>query len=252
MRTPLSHAMFVVIALSSSAIAQNTLDPAKSSNPTPQQLMAPNPETYGTSSETAIAVPDWEFNPSQSATTFAWFNGRYITSATGVLVAGLHLPEGALITRMEVQGCDSNATKSLSVSLEYRPNNGSLGVTLAQLTTNANTGCTLFPVTLSTPHTVNNAINSYFIAADTGGATDASITILAVRVFYKLQVSPDPAGATFADVPHGHPFHRFVEALVAAGITGGCGGGNYCPDAPVTRGQMAVFLAGALGLHWAP
>ena len=28
----------------------------------------------------------------------------------------------------------------------------------------------------------------------------------------------------------------------AEGITGGCGGGNYCPDNPVTRAQMAVFL----------
>ena len=26
--------------------------------------------------------------------------------------------------------------------------------------------------------------------------------------------------------------------------------GNYCPDAPLTRGQMAVFLSKALGLHW--
>jgi hypothetical protein len=33
-------------------------------------------------------------------------------------------------------------------------------------------------------------------------------------------------------------------------VTGGCGNGNYCPDAPLTRGQMAVFLAKALGLHW--
>ncbi|HEX4438485.1 MAG TPA: S-layer homology domain-containing protein, partial [Thermoanaerobaculia bacterium] len=40
------------------------------------------------------------------------------------------------------------------------------------------------------------------------------------------------------------------EALNAAGITGGCGNGNYCPDGPVTRGQMAVFLSKALGLHW--
>jgi hypothetical protein len=27
-----------------------------------------------------------------------------------------------------------------------------------------------------------------------------------------------------------------------AGITGGCGGGKYCPDSNVTRGQMAAFL----------
>ncbi|MGH9380129.1 MAG: hypothetical protein ACRD2Z_05905 [Thermoanaerobaculia bacterium] len=30
----------------------------------------------------------------------------------------------------------------------------------------------------------------------------------------------------------------------------GCCGGNYCPNALVTRGQMAAFLAKALGLHW--
>ena len=35
-----------------------------------------------------------------------------------------------------------------------------------------------------------------------------------------------------------------IERLAAAGITGGCnaGGTLYCPDDPVTRGQMAAFL----------
>jgi len=65
-------------------------------------------------------------------------------------------------------------------------------------------------------------------------------------------VSAAPASATFGDVPTTHVFHRFIEALVDAGITAGCGGGNYCPDNPVTRGQMAVFLSRALGLHFAP
>ena len=71
-----------------------------------------------------------------------------------------------------------------------------------------------------------------------------------VRVRYQLQVSPAPATATFGDVPTTHPFFRFVEALAASGITGGCGGGNYCPDYTLTRGQLAVFLATALGLHF--
>jgi hypothetical protein len=71
-------------------------------------------------------------------------------------------------------------------------------------------------------------------------------------VYYKLQISPAPAIATFADVPSTHPFYKFVEALYASGITAGCGNNNFCPDAPVTRGQMAVFLSAALGLHWAP
>jgi hypothetical protein len=100
--------------------------------------------------------------------------------------------------------------------------------------------------------TINNDTTYYTVEVNFAGTTDASHVLNSVRVGYKLQISPDPSTATFADVPVGHPFHRFVEALYASGITGGCGGGNYCPDAPVTRGQMAVFLAGALGLHWAP
>ena len=71
-----------------------------------------------------------------------------------------------------------------------------------------------------------------------------------MTVGYQLKVSPAPAVATFLDVPTNHPFFQFVEALAASGITGGCGGGNYCPNNPVTRGQMAVFLAKALGLQF--
>ena len=55
--------------------------------------------------------------------------------------------------------------------------------------------------------------------------------------------TPPPAtGTAFADVPADHPFAPWIEELASLGITGGCGGGNYCPDAPVTRAQMAAFL----------
>ena len=40
----------------------------------------------------------------------------------------------------------------------------------------------------------------------------------------------------------GNPFDPWIEALAALQITGGCGGGNYCPTDPVNRQQMAVFL----------
>jgi hypothetical protein len=54
--------------------------------------------------------------------------------------------------------------------------------------------------------------------------------------------------ATFSDVPCASPFARWVQELVARGITAGCGGGLYCPTDPVTRGQMAVFLTKTFGL----
>jgi hypothetical protein len=48
--------------------------------------------------------------------------------------------------------------------------------------------------------------------------------------------------STFIDVPPSHPYFDFVETLAANGVTSGCGGNYYCPDAPVSRAQMAVFL----------
>jgi hypothetical protein len=65
--------------------------------------------------------------------------------------------------------------------------------------------------------------------------------------------TPPPCSGVFADVPCSSPFAPWVEALAAAGVTGGCGGGNYCPSATVSREQMAVFLLSTLhGLGWAP
>ena len=52
--------------------------------------------------------------------------------------------------------------------------------------------------------------------------------------------------AVFADVPCPSPFADWIEAMAAEGITGGCGGGNFCPEAPVRRDQMAPFLLKAL------
>ena len=79
----------------------------------------------------------------------------------------------------------------------------------------------------------------------------AGLILRKARSQYRLQVSPAPAVATFPnDVPTTHPFFRFVEAMAASGLTGGCGPGAFCPDSPVTRGQFSVFLSVALGLHF--
>jgi len=48
--------------------------------------------------------------------------------------------------------------------------------------------------------------------------------------------------ADFLDVPIAHPFHFWIEWLMRSGVTAGCGGGLFCPEAEVTRAQMAVFL----------
>ena len=88
------------------------------------------------------------------------------------------------------------------------------------------------------------------ITAGCGGGDycrDAAVTRAQMAVFLlkaengSAFVPPTCAGL-FTDTPCPGPFTDWIEALAGEGITAGCGGGNYCPDAPVTRQQMAVFL----------
>jgi hypothetical protein len=50
-------------------------------------------------------------------------------------------------------------------------------------------------------------------------------------------------GSSFSDVPKTHPFYRRIETILHAGITSGCTETQYCPSAPVSRDQLAIFLA---------
>ena len=51
-----------------------------------------------------------------------------------------------------------------------------------------------------------------------------------------------PATASFTDVPSSHSFFKWIQKMKQIGITAGCGASLYCPDATVTRGQMAIFV----------
>ena len=53
---------------------------------------------------------------------------------------------------------------------------------------------------------------------------------------------PPTCTGMFPDVPCPSTFAAWIEDLANRSITGGCGGGNYCPGNPTTRGQMAVFI----------
>jgi subtilisin family serine protease len=55
-------------------------------------------------------------------------------------------------------------------------------------------------------------------------------------------VPPPCAVSPFSDVPVASPLCPWIQELVHRGVTSGCGGGQYCPNSPVTRSQMAVFL----------
>jgi hypothetical protein len=173
---------------------------------------------------------------------------------SGRYYAQLDVEPGVRITHLSCVYNDGNATDNVGFTWYRYTTNVSTGattaVTLDSFVTSGSPGVgfgQLDPAdqTMSTYNGLLDLINHY-IAVDVTG----NVSFAGCWAFWNRQVTPAPATATFNDVPTSHPFFRFVEAMVDAGITGGCGGGNYCPNAGLTRGEMAVFMSAALGLHF--
>lgn len=66
-------------------------------------------------------------------------------------------------------------------------------------------------------------------------------------------IPPACSSSSFADVAVSHPFCGYIKRLAELNITSGCKAADpangvladYCPDATVTRGQMAAFISRA-------
>ncbi len=83
------------------------------------------------------------------------------------------------------------------------------------------------PILTIDPATFADADSYDVVVTDSCGPVTSNAATLAVE---------------FADVPVSSPFHDDIIAIATDGITGGCGGSDYCPTLPVRRDQMAAFL----------
>jgi len=170
--------------------------------------------------------------------------------------AWVHAPGGSLLDYVELDYCNTDPTAGhdLIMSVYNCDFDGSCAATAAlTLTGAANSGCSDVSGNPG-PLTTNNFDNEYLldVAFPTAGLHNGAIGLAGAIVGWKYQVSPAPATATFNDVQPGDFGFQQIEALAASGITGGCQVSPplYCPNDNLTRAQMAVFLAKALGLYW--
>jgi hypothetical protein len=176
----------------------------------------------------------------------------YVAGDPNFQVQLTDIPNGALLQAVRWWASDTDPAQDIVFTV-YRiclPNTaaGSPQVTvLASQSTAGSAG------DVSGEMTVGAAVDmkqcTYRLQARFGQNSPANL-LYKMRVQWVRQVSQPTGPARFIDVPTNHRFFKFVEALASSGITGGCSANQYCPDAPVTRGQMAVFLATALGLNW--
>jgi len=212
------------------------------------------PDTFGIDSYTVTSISDLSFTAFDDTTSVHTDPGDYFRYTTGVnggsFVSGAIIPAGAVIDYVGLGSCDPLGG-SFSVSVYEVDSAGN--VSQIALFPSSMHPCSLDYNSTALDHQIlYNAFETIQVEViqEPTAPLDGSARFSSVEIWWHRAVSPAPAVATFNDVPTSHPFFQYVEALAASGITGGCGNGNYCPDAPLTRGQMAVFLSKALGLHF--
>ena len=262
-RSALSLMGIALGGFSSGLLAQNSAGPAARvvlpgvQSDGPRAASSPD---FGITSTSAVSYAAQAFVPISSQTKwgFGLYGGNLglVAEGLGYFLAPVNLPTGSLIQSVEIRFCDTTTVGFFQSFLNINDKTGAGSILQPAMVTSEDVeapGCVNRTFTPDSPIQIDNDRNAYslevFINPDFLDLE--AIVLCQARIYYSLQVSPPPAVATFPnDVPPNHPFFQFVEALAAAGITVGTGPDTYGVNAPVTRGQMAVFLAKALGLHF--
>ena len=216
----------------------------------------PRPEAFGTTALTMVQVAATRCTPVYGTTGSASADGWVQpTGGPGYFDCPFSLPAGSRPIQVDMLAHDASDTAKVFGFFAYCPvqapgfqcygaGSGTTAGTAAAPFDGKITG-SVAPYNL----VIDKTANEYFVRV-TLDAFDGSVQFRQVDVYYQLQVSNPPGTQTFADVPPTHIYYKAIEALAAAGITGGCGAGNFCPGNNVTRGEVAVFFARALGLHF--
>jgi hypothetical protein len=243
---------FTSFAASLGAFAEEPGRPAASQKP-----LEP---AYGVATESYVRQSFAEFFPIDPVNNSYQDNlggnwGRHGTGSGFLIGPHPSLPGGALLTYLELDACDNDVPGFVRLELfgcDYLGACGSDPMVDILTPTDASPGCVFLPLDVSSLGYIVDNFAGQLVPFVTTSPGNSTTRLLGIIYGYRLQVSPPPPAATFNDVPTNHPFFQFVEALASSGITAGCSASPplYCPDAPLTRGQMAVFLAKALGLHW--
>ena len=118
----------------------------------------------------------------------------------------------------------------------------------AAVSDDATIGSLSWTVTGPDGFTATSNAQRFSFVAPAGGAYTLSVT---VSVTARRTLTGRVTLTVFGDIT-GHQFVNEILWLAEKGITRGCAAHSYCPSNPVTRAQMATFLARALNLEAPP
>lgn len=242
------------------AHAQDGFDPIGELPFMPDELA--EPDSFGTGIQSYV-IPAADFVP-QSSLEYSYQGAGYISRTAGPGItwwAPITLPAGANISIMVALVYDASASDVTAQWGVYGLHQGASPAPFFHEFSNASSSGTggytyiwfAGPTLIRYYADINDDGTDDWLAYRVSialPATGSSMRFAGVVVSWQRTMSPAPASATFVDVPVGSFGFRHIEALYASGITTGCDATHFCPDATLTRAQMAVFLTKALGLHW--
>ena len=196
---------------------------------------------------TWIPCSSFTLNTSGGSTYSNYNNYRYFTSGSGtnlIMDASINLPSGAYLYSARLYYTDvSSSHWNMYILRQYPDGNYTLlasGVTSG----NGQSSMVIYP-----QHTIQNRDGIYLFRVKPDVAA-VSLGFMGVRLYWKRQVRTGLANP-FTDIGGLNArFQNAIKALAASGITHGCTATQFCPGSYVTRGEIAVFLAEALGLGW--
>ena len=222
---------------------------AANAAPVSQGKVIQSPHDFGTSGDSVSTFHFSSFRPLNTSFTFDTnLDAIWPTSSGSVTIfdANLQVPEGAIIDFVVMDFCKTDTSIPGIVFGGGDNNSDYVDVDVPGVSGCFSVSSPLIghAVTMNEGHRLE-----LFINWETA-PLDGSTKLAGGEVWWHRTVSTGPVTPDFLDVPASDPRYNYIEAIFQAGVTVGCGGGNYCPDTPVTRGQMAVFLAKTLGLYW--
>ena len=234
----------------------STFTPSPTNTSTPSKTPTPTRTSTPTATWTSTKTPTRTFTPTVTNTptpTFADVPVSYWAwqSIERVYAAGI------------TGGCSQSP-------LMYCPETNVTRAQIAVFLLRGEHGSTYTPPAVGSSTGFSDVPTSYWAAAwikqlvaegITGGCgngiycpetvvTRDQMAVLLLRAEHGSSYTPPDVGTStgFADVPTNYWAAAWIKQLVAEGISGGCGGGNFCPTGQVSCAQMAVFLVEAFNL----
>jgi len=210
-------------------------------------------ESFGQSSQ-ATWIAAQEFDPMDSGIT--WNRGPIGIGSFRCRTGGgnlwfdapIRLPSGARLSIMRLFYLD-NAAGNVTLWLHRTRVSETPGVaaSVAQLGPLISSGGGYGNVAGAYNQIIANRLNIYSARLNIG----TGVCVIGVRLFWNRQIR---TGLSHPFIDLGGLNATFINSIAAmaqSGITVGTSPVTFSPNNPVTRGQMAVFLARALGLYWA-